>query len=158
MDSRKLTIFLDIDGPLATFNCWGVGTKNKWGWYMFNPKCVKVLNHLNDEYDIDWILSSDWRNHSTLDTLNEYFEFRGLNFKLKNMLEKSKGYGDFIEERAELILNFVEENNLIHYLVIDDLPLNIPKSNFLHVKDEGGVADTKTKKELYSKVNSILNE
>ena len=38
---------LDIDGVISTSQCWGRGNDNKWGTYMFDPKCVSLLNFLN---------------------------------------------------------------------------------------------------------------
>jgi hypothetical protein len=59
-------IFLDIDGVMSTAQCWGKGSDNEWGAYMFDPKCVKVLNEILKETDADIILSSDWKHHYTL--------------------------------------------------------------------------------------------
>jgi hypothetical protein len=71
-------IFLDIDGVIATSQCWGKGNDNKWGAYMFDPKCVAVLNFILKETGAEIVLSSDWRFHYTLFEMNEIFAHNGI--------------------------------------------------------------------------------
>lgn len=71
-------IFLDIDGVLATNSTYGVGTKNKWGCYMFDVKCVAVFNFILQETGAEIILSSDWRVHYTLQEMREIFAHNGV--------------------------------------------------------------------------------
>ncbi len=73
-------IFLDIDGVICTSACYGVGKNNKWGAYMFDPKCVALLNFILQETGAEIILSSDWRNQYTLQEMREIFAH---NFVLK---------------------------------------------------------------------------
>ena len=71
-------IFLDIDGVISTAQCWGKGEDNKWGAYMFDPKCVSVLNFILKETGAEIILSSDWKSHYTLFEMNEIFAHNGI--------------------------------------------------------------------------------
>ena len=71
-------IFLDIDGVISTAQCWGRGNDNKWDAYMFDPKCVAVLNFILKETGAEIILSSDWKSHYTLFEMNEIFAHNGV--------------------------------------------------------------------------------
>jgi hypothetical protein len=71
-------IFLDIDGVIATTQCIGKGMGNKWDSYMFDPKCVSVLNYILKETGAEIILSSDWKLHYTLFEMNEIFTHNGV--------------------------------------------------------------------------------
>ncbi len=71
-------IFLDIDGVIATSQCWGRGNDNKWDAYMFDPKCVAVLNFILKETGAEIVLSSDWKSHYSLFEMNEIFAHNGV--------------------------------------------------------------------------------
>lgn len=71
-------IFLDIDGVISTRGCWGKGNHNKWNAYMFDPKCVAVLNYILIATGAEIILSSDWRHHYTLTEIREIFCHNGV--------------------------------------------------------------------------------
>lgn len=66
-------IFLDLDGVMCTSACYGKGKDNKWDSYMFDPKCVAVLNFILQETGAEIILSSDWRHSYTLQEMREIF-------------------------------------------------------------------------------------
>lgn len=66
-------IFLDLDGVMCTSSCYGRGKDNKWDAYMFDPKCVAVLNFILQETGAEIILSSDWRHTYTLQEMREIF-------------------------------------------------------------------------------------
>ncbi len=66
-------IFLDIDGVLATSQCFGQGKDNKWGSYRFDPKCVATLNFILQETGAEMVLSSDWKTHYTFQEIREIF-------------------------------------------------------------------------------------
>jgi hypothetical protein len=66
-------IFLDIDGVMCTSQCYGVGKDNKWDSYMFDHKCVAVLNFILQETGAEIIMSSDWRHTYTLQEMREIF-------------------------------------------------------------------------------------
>lgn len=66
-------IFLDIDGVMCTRSCYGKGKDNQWDAYMFDPKCVAVLNFILQETNAEIILSSDWRYQYTLQEMREIF-------------------------------------------------------------------------------------
>jgi hypothetical protein len=71
-------LFLDIDGVICTTSCYGIGKNNKWGTYMFDSKCVALLNFIIQETGAEIILSSDWRNQHTLSEMREIFAHNGV--------------------------------------------------------------------------------
>ncbi len=89
-------IFLDHDGVICLSNNWGGRYKKqkKWGGRKlsmtnreipleyrfddFDKKAIKVLNEIIDETNSEIIISSDWKNHSTLEELGIYYEQQGI--------------------------------------------------------------------------------
>lgn len=75
----KHLLFLDIDGVLANDETYGKRIATEWGViYPFDQENVKLLNKLFAEYDIEYIISSDWRRHFTIDELCGIFRWNGI--------------------------------------------------------------------------------
>ena len=124
-------IFLDLDGVMCTSSCYGKGKNNKWKSYMFDSKCVSVLNFILQETGAEIILTSDWRVTYTLQEMREIFAH---NFVLKlpigftpccktysgNNLEG--GRADEIKEWFNL--HMWKENSNIKFVIIDDLNMH----------------------------------
>jgi hypothetical protein len=162
--SDAITVFLDIDGPLATASCWGMDCDNLWGWYLFDTRCVDVLNKINSQFKIEWVLSSTWRLHGDLDTLNKYFAFRGLDIVLKDttpIINFSDPKYFFFEGeigRAQLIREYIVHNFVDKFLVIDDLNMDFEDENMVWIDDDRkGVSADHIVSELFHKLND-LNE
>jgi len=105
-------IFLDIDGVIATSQCWGKGNDNKWDAYMFDPKCVAVLNFILKETGAEIVLSSDWKSHYTLFEMNEIFAHNGVIKGPMCFTPNSKTYtGDNLEGgRSDEILAWLNHH------------------------------------------------
>jgi hypothetical protein len=122
-------IFLDIDGVLATNSTYGVGTKNKWGAYMFDVKCVAVFNFILQETGAEIILTSDWRVHYTLQEMREIFAHNGVirgPIGFTQVLRKFSST-NFEEIRANEIKGWLELHawkNDIKWVAIDDLNMD----------------------------------
>jgi hypothetical protein len=89
-------IFLDHDGVICLSTEWGGRFKKqkKWGgrklsmsngevpleyrFDNFNKKAVKVLNEILEETGAEIVVSSDWKNHATLEELGLYYEQQGI--------------------------------------------------------------------------------
>jgi hypothetical protein len=131
-------IFLDIDGVLATNSCYGKGTNNKWGSYMFDQKAVIYLNFILSETGAEIILSSDWRTHYTLHEMREIFCHNGVLKGPIGFTPSLKTYtGDNLEGgRADEIKKWLQDNawkDDIKWVAIDDLNMDewlFP--NFVH--------------------------
>ena len=126
-------IFLDIDGVICTSPCYGKGTNNKWGSYMFDPKCVSVLNFILSETGADIILSSDWKNHYTLFEMKEIFTHNGVIKSPIGFTPNSKTYtgmnleGGRIDE-IKMWLKLHDSKNHLKWVVVDDLNMSVDYS------------------------------
>lgn len=154
-------LMLDIDGPIATSSCWGKSVNNKWGSYMFDPKCVAVLNFILQETGAEIIISSDWRLQYTLQEMREIFCHNNIikgpigftptvNRHIYDQLERG---------RADEILLWVKENawkNDIKWVAIDDLNMGeaLYPNFVLCPKQNEGIKQTGIKE----KIIKILNE
>ncbi len=122
-------LFLDLDGVMATTSCYGRGKDNKWGAYMFDPKCVAVINFILQETSAEIILSSDWRHHYTLQEMREIFCHNNVIKGPIGFTTLSKSYtGDNLENgRADEIESWLKTHcwkGDIKYVVVDDLNMS----------------------------------
>lgn len=162
-------IFLDIDGVLATDNDYGRRMDNKWGAYMFDEKCVKVLNEILEVTGAEIILSSDWKTHYSLNEIREFFEFNGIYKGPIGYTKVSKTYtGDNLEGgRSDEINDWIKQHNTkddLTYVVVDDLDLSIKYGNisgnyirgfenFVHCKrTREGIKQTGIKEKIIKKL------
>lgn len=144
--NHNFHIFLDIDGVLATTaQFYSKKRHEEWNCYRFDHKCVKIFNIILDRIkDPIVILSSDWKLHYDLETLNKIFKWNGVNCEVTATTSDYWGNGKFksldqIEEcRADEINTFVTDNDIKHWLAIDDLDLSpwIKESNFVRTPRE----------------------
>jgi hypothetical protein len=130
-------IFLDIDGVMATTSCYGVAMKNKWKAYKFDEKCVAVLNFIIQETGAEIIISSDWRNHYTLQEMREIFAhnfvMKGpIGFTPSSELYKEKNLEGGRSEEIKMWLKHNAWKDDIKWVVIDDLNM----SGFLKITND----------------------
>jgi len=133
-------IFLDIDGVLATHKQYMMNRKKFWDKnplakelkipYPFDPKCIKIFNEILDDTGADIVLSSDWREHFSLEDLDKIFKFNGVNKSPVDItISELASFGNQIMNRAFQIGEYVTRNNITNYVVIDDLNI----SNFMSI-------------------------
>jgi hypothetical protein len=156
MDYNKI-IILDLDGVIATEECWQK-TEKKFGKniYRWNDNCVKVLNEILNETDADIILSSDWRKHFDLKTLDEIFKWNNVVKSPVDVTDEIKRSfsSDIEEDRIQQIGRFLEKNQINFWVCVDDLDLNsdiVP--NFVQVDQELGISQEGIKEKLLSYLN-----
>lgn len=133
-------IFLDIDGVLATTaQFYSKKRHEEWDCYRFDSKCVKVFNDVIEKINPIIILSSDWKHHYNLKTMNNIFEWNGINGKITDYTPSLWGV-DFFKAseleacRASEIQIFVNDHKINNWIAIDDLDLSpyISEENFVH--------------------------
>lgn len=136
-------IFLDIDGPLATSECYRVTElRHNKQIYKWNPKCVHVLNEFLVETHAEIVLSSDWRKIFTLEILDDIFQWNSV---IKSPLAVTDEYkhrfsSDLVTDRIHQIGRFLENNPIKKWVAVDDLDLKSHiLSNFVLVDEETGL-------------------
>ena len=126
------TIFLDIDGVLATHKQYMMNRKKFWDKndiakdlripYPFDPKCVKIFNEILDATGADIVLSSDWKEHFSLKDLDLIFKFNGVNKSpIDITTSEIASFGNQTMNRAYQIGKYITDNDITNYVVIDDL-------------------------------------
>lgn len=125
---RKI-LFVDIDGVLAvTAN---YSKKKRTGilnTYEFDKACVRILNQIVTDTDSYIVLSSDWRDTYNLTEMNNIFQYNKIESPIIDFTPCLWGtrffeYSSLHECRAEEILQYVKDNNIENYMVVDDLDL-----------------------------------
>ena len=139
----KPTIFLDIDGVLATVKQYNL-THNSKSWiqkydvYPFDKKCVKVFNEILKKTDANIVVSSDWRVYYTLEELQDIFQINGV---IKTPVDVTPihpvSMSWYAKNRGMEILRYVKKHGLTNWIAIDDLPLsNWLQDHFFMCKSE----------------------
>jgi hypothetical protein len=150
-------IFLDNDGVICLSNNWG-GRSKKWAKYRsenpessssvkeapvfvrfddFDKKAVSVLNEILEETGAEIVVSSDWKQHGTLEELGDYYESQGIikrPIALTPNLGKCTWYNDQVwiwSPRWDLEMTRVIEMTqylhdhpeITHWVSVDDLDM-----------------------------------
>lgn len=159
-------LFLDIDGVLSLdFDEYTYSNQKKWFPKLmkcpYNKKAVKVLNVICEAVDPIIILSSDWKDHYSLEIINEFFEWNGITHKITDFTSTLWGIRftnlQQLEEcRSAEILLYVHEHEIKNYVAIDDLDLSpwIP-DNFVYTpRSNEGIKQSGVKNKI---LNILLN-
>ena len=167
----KATLFLDIDGVLATHKQYMMNKKKFQDKnpvakelripYPFDPKCVKVFNEILDATGADIVLSSDWREHFSLEDIDKIFKFNSVNKSPVDItISELASFGNQTMNRAFQIGEYVTRNNITNYVVIDDL--NVGKymvitneeDKFFLTDDFEGIKKVGLKDKIIKKLNN----
>ena len=150
MDNKK-TIFLDIDGVLATHTEFMRSTRkfrDKFELakelslpYPFNKKCVEVFNEILDETNAEIVLSSDWRIHWNLEELDKIFKFNDVKKSPIDITgKKYVSITNYAHNRVLEINEYKEKNDVGTFVVIDDMDLDLYFiDNFIKTKNNEGI-------------------
>ena len=157
----KPTVFLDIDGVLTTTYEYFQSVKNFWEkyefardigmQYRFNEKCVKVLNRILKITDADIVLTSDWKEHYDLQTLDNIFKF---NKVVKSPIDVTDVYSKTLQElekfRGSEINDYIYKKNITNYVIIDDLELSpfVSKDKFVRTINREGIKQSNIKEKI----------
>jgi len=163
------TIFLDIDGVITTnremmqnqMKFWlkNPDAKELRIPYNFNKKCVQILNEILQETECQIVLSSDWRHHWTLDELDKIFKWnKVIQSPVDVTGNHSKSFGNLDENRANEIDLYIEEHNIIDFVILDDLPLSphLKNNNFIICKDTEGLKQTNHKNKILNLIKKTI--
>lgn len=160
MNDNNVYIFLDIDGVLATSNQYCTNKKKwheKYHCYKFDEKCVKVFNQIVEKFKPIIILSSDWKDRYKIEEMNQIFEWNKINAKITDITPtlweiKFNNLKQLDECRACEILQYVDEHQIINFLVIDDLDLLawIPYNFIRTPKANEGIKQSGIKEKIFN--------
>jgi len=152
--STMKVLFLDNDGVICLSENWGSRRKKqiKEGRSMgtpaselpvharfdnFDKKAIKILNHILLETGAEYVVSSDWRFHATLEELGDYYISQGV---IKKPIAITDMFKDIFPSewaqlrfRAELELERSMEiqywldkhPEVTHWVAVDDLDMSI---------------------------------
>jgi len=147
-------IFLDNDGVICLAENWGSRRKKqiKEGRTMgtsandlpvyvrfdnFDPKAIKVFNKILEKTGAEYVVSSDWRFHATIEELGDYYLSQGV---IKRPIDTTGMFKDLFPSewaklrfRADLELErFMEIQHwleshpeITHWVAVDDLDMSI---------------------------------
>lgn len=120
------TIFLDIDGVLATEEDSTLPQHEQFA-YPWDKECVTIFNELLTETDADIVLSSDWKTSysSDLALLDQLFKHNGI---LKSPVAVTADLGG---KRGKEIASYVYKNNINHFLILDDRKITVHSLRFV---------------------------
>lgn len=144
-------LFLDNDGVICLGNQWGTRHKKLRKWMVqngnkasydmdhrfdnFDHKAIQVLNEILTETGADYVISSDWRYHATLEELQGYYLLKGVIKAPIDMTphtkdidpewwSKHKNFAMLEQERCLEIKWWLEQHpEVTHWVAVDDLNL-----------------------------------
>ncbi len=149
-------LFLDYDGVICLEKQWGTRydkqqklmDENK-DWIRppmsqipiysrfddFDQDCIDVLNQIILETDCQIVVSSDWREHATVEEMGDYYESQGIlrrpigftptKVKIDDDKLRYRNSSDIREiTRSYEILQWLSENpQVTHWVAVDDLDM-----------------------------------
>lgn len=155
-------LFLDNDGVICLHNNWGTRRKKrqKAGISMsispselpvdlrfdtLDKKAVRILNEILEESGAEYVVSSDWRFHATLEELGDYYLSQGVSKRPLSNTEMFKDIfpsewaalrfrADLELERSMEIQHWLKNHpEVTHWVAVDDLDMSIEflSSHFL---------------------------
>jgi hypothetical protein len=151
MEFEKV-IFLDVDGTLATKDCYLV-TEMKFGKriYKWNPLCVAILNEVIHDTGAVIVLSSDWRRYFTREDLDGIFKWNDVIVSPVAVTDtdKYKLSSNIEIDRIHQIGRFLKNNSIKNWVALDDLDLKSDiVTNFVQMDCEEGISAKGIKEKL----------
>ena len=163
-------VFLDNDGVVCLHNNWGTRNKKRQKagvsartspselsvdlrFDNLDKKAVRILNEILEESGAEYVVSSDWRFHATLEELGDYYLSQGV---VKRPLDATGMFKDLFPKqwaslrfRADLELehymeveNWLEKHpEVTHWVAVDDLNMSVEflSTHFSNANSESDV-------------------
>ena len=163
-------VFLDNDGVVCLHNNWGTRNKKRQKagvsartspselsvdlrFDNLDKKAVRILNEILEESGAEYVVSSDWRFHATLEELGDYYLSQGV---VKRPLDTTEIFKDLFPKewaslrfRADLELerymeveNWLEKHpEVTHWVAVDDLNMSVEylSTHFSNANSESDV-------------------
>lgn len=108
-----------MDGVLINpFPAWKPDEADRDGYAKFNPDCMANLRNLLEAHPaLRIVISSSRRVGKSLEELEAIFAFRGIKNKIIDKIPEPE---EKYLSRAEEITQYIEQQGLRHYLILDD--------------------------------------
>jgi hypothetical protein len=157
-------LFLDHDGVMVPI--WGGGSDcamkkdNQWDAEPFSAKAVAILNNILLQTGAKIVVSSDWRNHYTLQEMRDIYAANGvIRGPIGYTINSLKYRGDNLEGgRTEEILEWVNRHRIEHWVAIDDLDMFELGQHFVHCKKpQAGIKATGVKEKILQALEKNSN-
>ncbi|MDI9337655.1 MAG: HAD domain-containing protein [Alphaproteobacteria bacterium] len=130
-------IFLDIDGVLVPLGS-SHNSLDQWyddSAYPFNVDCVIVLNEILEKTRAEIVLISTWQFMYDLETLQDIFKFN----RVESLpIDSTKDYGN---DKIEEVLNYIRDNDIENYVVLDDKDLSKLGTHFIQIDGTTGLTE-----------------
>jgi len=132
-------IFTDIDGVLNPH--W----KSEW-----SKSSIAIYNTLCKEYDLKPVISSTWRDNHTIQELRKIFTEQGIESEIYDYTPVISG-----ADRGEEIKEWLKENPVDDWVIIDDITRNIEPhiGNVVKIRNLIGLT-----REEYLQIKKILDD
>jgi len=156
-------IFLDIDGVLATDDCY---SKSKFKIdfvnmpYPWDKDAVESLARIILQTDCKIVISSDWRLHYNTNEISAMFKYYNIpseNDRIVGMTESHKKYSEsYWEARVRQIEQYVATNLKPEdsWIAVDDMPLWKNNDRFVQILEtDKGISSVETI--IIEKLNKI---
>jgi hypothetical protein len=165
------TIFLDIDGVLATNKEYGTNrTKFRKKYpeaerlripYPFNKGCVDIFNEIITETNSFIVLSSDWREYWNLSEIDEIFKYNGVIKSPEDFTTTEiVSFGNSVKNRVYQIGQYLNTHpEITNWVAIDDMnmkgymKITNEDDKMVLTKDSEGLKQ----KGIKNKIINILN-
>lgn len=162
-------IFLDHDGVMVTSNQFGSrftkqrkhrrkGMKSSdldvnLRFDNFDRKAVSILNEIIQKTDAEIVVSSDWKKHSSLNEMKEFYKQQGViksPVSFTPDVNKTKLTQSLEDVRCVEIKEYLTDNNVESWVCVDDLNL-FSLTNFVHCpRVSEGIKQTGVKDRILS--------
>lgn len=98
---------------IATLNAYLVNQV----YYCFSKESIQLLKQLIEKYDAQIIITSSWRIVYSLEQLQAMFDIFDLGKYVKSVTT-------LISPRTKAIQEFINENNVTSYIILDDFDMS----------------------------------
>jgi hypothetical protein len=116
----------------------------------FDSDAVSILNSLLDSVDFEIVVSSDWKRHTTLSGMCEFYQQQGIKKMPLAYTDWLPGATTYHEQRAGEINSWLTQHpEITDWAAVDDLYMGTWLTNFVWAKDVHlGIKDTTVQQQI----------
>jgi len=157
---KRIIIFLDIDGVMIVG--WKKTKMFPWGFQEpFDKGCVEVLNSIHEIMPVEIVISSDWRDHYSIPTLQKIFDEFGVKPKITDVTPNSKKYvmDDLEGGRSDEINTYIgqHKDEILAWVSVDDLKMYDLEHFVECTKWTEGIKQTGIKEKIVNELKQQIN-